>query len=199
MTYDPMEWTIRDPLEETVPDPVERRRRLSNGTRRAIEVAGVILLVPGFLTVQWIDTDHQSRGYQTRERVTVVRRGGTGTLGRVRLRLLGRDTTGSAKSTGAPAGSVHLKLIVDAQPLDAQGVKQLSAIAYTVRDRAGHVWAAGGETDPDREPTAGTVSQVSVGATVPASLVSSVVLEARPGGLQTRKPSEPTPVLRFAH
>jgi hypothetical protein len=199
MSYDPMEWTIRDPLEETVPDPVERRRRLSDGSRRAIEVAAVILLIPGYLTVQWLDTDHQSRGFQTKESVTVVRRGATATLGRVRLRLLGRDATGAAKSSGAPAGSAHLKLVVDAQPLDAQGVKQLPAIAYTVRDRAGHVWSAGGSTDPDREPAVGTVSQVSVTATVPANLISSVVLEARPGGLRTKKPSGPTPVLRFAH
>lgn len=194
-----MEWTIRDPLEETVPDPIERRRRLGNGSRRVIEVAAVILLVPGFLAVEWIDMDHQSVGYQTKESVTVVRRGGTGTLGRVRLRLLGRDATGVSKSTDAPAGSAHLKLVVDAQPLDAQGVKQLPAIAYTLRDRAGHVWSAGGETDPDLKPAAGTVTQVSVTATVPAGLVSSVVLEARPGGLTTRKPSGPTQVLRFAH
>jgi hypothetical protein len=199
MTYDPMEWTMRDPLEETVPDPIERRRRPSSGSRRAIEVAAVVLLVPGFLTVQWIDTDHQSRGSEPEERVTVVRRGATATLDRVRLRLLGRDATESSKSSGAPAGSAHLKLIVDAQPLDAQGVKQLSAIAYTVRDRAGHVWSAGGSTDPDRDPAVGTVSQVSVTATVPAGLVNSVVLEARPGGLTTRKPSGPAPVLRFAH
>ncbi|MFB9835684.1 hypothetical protein [Actinoallomurus acaciae] len=198
MSHDPMEWTIRDPLEETVPDPIERRRRPGNGSRRAIEVAAVILLVPGFLAVKWIDTEHQSVGYQTNESVTVVRRGGTGTLGRVRLRLLGRDATDS-KSTGAPAGSAHLKLVVDAQPLDAQGVKQLPTIAYTLRDRAGHVWSAGGETDPDLKPAVGTVSQVSVTATVPAGLVSSVVLEARSGGLMTRKPSGPTQVLRFAH
>ncbi|GLY74758.1 hypothetical protein [Actinoallomurus iriomotensis] len=200
MTYDPMEWTIRDPLEETVPDPLERRRgRVGHDTRRAIEVAAVILLIPGFLTVQWIDMEHQSRGFQTKEHVTVVPRGGTATLGRVRLRLLGRDATGSSKSGSAANGSALLKLVVDAQPLDAQGVKQLPAIAYTVRDRAGHVWSAGGETDPDLKPAVGTVSQVSVTATVPAGLVSSVVLEARPGGLLTRKPSGPTQVLRFAH
>ncbi len=199
MTYDPMEWTVRDPLEETVPDPVERGRRLGGGRRRAIEAAALVLLVPGFLTAQWIDNDHQSRQWQTRERVTVVARGGTGALGRVRLRLLGRDGAEAPKSTTAPAGSARLKLIVAAQPLDAQGVKQLPTIGYTVRDRAGHVWSAGGATDPARKPAVGTVSQVTVTATVPQGLLSSVVLEARPGGLGAPKGPGPTPVLRFAH
>src|SRR4051812_32023168 len=99
MTYDPLEWTVRDPLEETVPDPVERRRRLSDGRRRAVEAVVLVLLVPAFLTAQWIDNAHQARNFpaqskKVQEKVTVVRRGGTGVLGRVRLRLLGRDTTG---------------------------------------------------------------------------------------------------------
>jgi len=199
MTYDPMEWTIRDPLEETVPDPIERGRRLGAGTRRAIEATALSLLVPGFLTVQWIDNDHQSRIWQTNERVTVVARGGTGTLGRVRLRLLGRDTTGAQTSGTAPAGAARLKLVVAAQPLDAQGVKQLPTIAYTVRDRAGHVWSASGATDPERKPAPGTVAQVTVTATVPQGLVSSVVLEARPPVLRARAATEPLAVLRFAH
>jgi hypothetical protein len=199
MSYDPMEWTVRDPLEETVPDPVERPRRLRGRRRRAVEATALVLLVPGFLTVQWIDDVHQSRPWQTRERVTVVARGGTGTLGRVRLRMLGRDAATAHPDPGAPAGSVQLKLIIAAQPLDAQGVKQLPAIAYAVRDRAGHVWAAGGLTDRDVKPAAGVASQVSVLATVPQAVVTSVVLEARPGGQAQRGSSTPVPVLRFAH
>jgi hypothetical protein len=92
MTDDPMEWTIRDPLEETVPDPIERRRRLSTGRRRAIEAVALAVIGPGFLVGQWIDDAHQARGFPpAHERVTVIGRGGNGTLGHVRLRLLGRD------------------------------------------------------------------------------------------------------------
>jgi hypothetical protein len=198
MTYDPLEWTVRDPLEETVPDPIPRRKRLSDGRRRALEVGALVLVVPGFLTAEWIDNDHQARQWQTHERVTVVRQGGTGTLGHVRLRLLGRDTTGKPSSEGAPAGSVQLKLVVVVRPLDAQGVKDVDTVGYTVRDRAGHVWSAGGSPDPDLKPRAGADSQVTVLAMVPGHLVNSVVLEARPGGLAQKGPG-PTPVLRFAH
>jgi hypothetical protein len=196
MTYDPLEWTTRDPLEETVPDPVERRRRLSDGTRRAIEMVALVLLVPALLAAQWVDNRHQSRGYQTRERVTVVHRGGTGTIGHIQLRLLGRDTTGSPKSD--IAGAVAIKLVVQARPLDAKAAKDIGIIGFTMRDRAGHVWAAFGSTDPDNKPAVGAVAQVTVTSDVPAHLVNSVVLEARPGGL-TRTGTAPTPVLRFAH
>ena len=199
MTYDPLEWTVRDPLEETVPDPVPGRKRLSAGRRRAVEVAALAVLVPGFLTAQWIDDDHQSRSWQTNERVTVVRRGGAGILGHVRLSMLGRDVTGRPTGVGAPAGSAGIKLVVTARPLDAQGVKDVDTIGYTVRDREGHVWSAVGSSDRDVKSQAGADRQVTVTATVPGRLVSSVVLEARPGGLSSRKGLEPTPVLRFAH
>jgi hypothetical protein len=197
MTYDPLEWTVRDPLEDTTPDPVERGRG-SLGRRRAVEVAALLLLAPGLLTAQWIDNRHQSRPYQTREQVTIVRRGGTGTLTHIRLRMLGRDTTGAPKSATTPAGAVSLKLVVQAQPLDAKAVKDLAMLGFTVRDRAGHVWSAAGMTDRDRKPAVGVPSQVTVTATVPAQVVSSVVLEIRPGGLDRHGPA-PTPVLRFAH
>jgi hypothetical protein len=197
MTYDPLEWTVRDPLEDTTPDPVERGRA-SLARRRAVEVAALLLLAPGLLTVQWIDNRHQSRPYQTREQVTVVRRGGTGTVAHIQLRLLGRDTTGTPKTATTPAGAVSLKLVVQARPLDAKAVKDLAVLGYTVRDRAGHVWSAFGTTDRDRKPAAGAPSQVTVTATVPERLVSSVVLEIRPGGLGRHGPA-PTPVLRFAH
>jgi hypothetical protein len=198
MTYDPMEWTVRDPLEDTVPDPIERGRRLSDGKRRAVELTALVVLVPGLLATQWIDNQHQGRQYQTRERVTVVPRGGTGTLGHLRLRLLGRDTTGPSKSTGAPAGSARLKLVVNVRPFDAQGVKDVDTLGFTVRDRDGHVWSAAGSPDRDQKASAGADTQVSVTATVPERVVSAVVLEVRPGGL-VRKTSGPTPVLRFAH
>jgi hypothetical protein len=199
MTYDPLEWTVRDPLEETVPDPIPRRKRLSAGRRRAIEVAALLLLVPGLLATEWVDAEHQSRQWQTHEHVTVVRRGGTATLGHVRLRLLGRDTTGATSPSGSSSGAVSLKLVVVARPLDAQGVKDVDRVGYTVRDRDGHVWSAAGSSDPDVKPRAGADGQVTVTALVPGSLVSAVVLEARPGGPLTQKGSGPTPVLRFAH
>ncbi|MDN3359940.1 hypothetical protein [Actinomadura sp. DC4] len=197
MSHDPMEWTVRDPLEETVPDPVVRRRRMSDGRRRAIELIAVVVLVPSLLAAEWVDNRHQSRGYQTHERVTVVPRGGTGTLGHIRLRLLGRDATGSPKSD--IAGAVAVKLVVQARPLDATAVKGVGTLGFTVRDQAGHVWSAFGSTDRDNAPAVGAVAQVTVTADVPAHLVSSVVLEARPGGLVASRGAAPTQVLRFAH
>jgi hypothetical protein len=198
MSYDPLEWTTRDPLEETSPDPVPRRRRLSDGRRYAIEMIALVLLVPGLLATEWADGAKQSRQWQTNERVTVVRRGGTGTVGHVRLRLLGRDTTGALKSSTTPAGAVNLKLVMTARPLDAQGVKGIDTLGFTVRDRAGHVWSAFGATDRDHTKAVGTDIEVTVTATVPERLVSSVVLEARPGGPASKGPGA-TPVLRFAH
>jgi hypothetical protein len=96
-----------------------------------------------------------------------------------------------------PPGATALKLVVTARPLDAQGVKAVDSIAFTVRDRAGHVWAAYGLADRDVKPVAGSDMQLIVTAYVPPRLVSSVVLEAR----QARFGQAPgaTPVLRFAH
>lgn len=206
MTYDPLEWTVRDPLEETVPDPIERRPRLSDGRRRAIEVAALVLLVPGFLTAQWIDDAHQARGLRApgnpgTEHLTVISRGGTGTLGRVRVRLLGRDTTGRLKDSSTPAEAVNLKLVVQVRPLEARNAKRdVEGLNFTMRDRDGHVWSAAGSYDRDRPPTVGTETQVTVTATVPERLVSAVVLEVRPPqSVSTRNGKAPVPVLRFAH
>lgn len=202
--YDPLEWTVRDPLEDTVPDPIERRPRMSNQTRRALEVAVLILLVPGYLTAQWIDDSHQARNYHTQgkpgpENLTVVPRGGIATLGRVRLKLLGRDTTDSQRDSTMPAGAMRLTLILLVQPLDAHHAKDdVDGLSYTVRDRAGHVWSAGGLYDIDNPPKAGTVTQVKVLATVPQQVLSSVVLEVRPPASARPKDGRP-PALRFAH
>lgn len=202
--YDPLEWTVRDPLEDTVPDPVERRRRMSDGTRRALEVAALIVLVPGFLATQWVDDGHQARNYHAQgeyglETLTVVPRGGTATLDRVRLKLLGRDATGAPRDDTMPAGAVRLRLVLQVQPLDADHAKNdVQGLNYTVRDRDGHVWSAGGLYDTDNPPVAGAAGQVKVLATVPESAVSSVVLEVRPPASERRKAARP-PVLRFAH
>ncbi len=199
MNGDPLEWTVRDPLEETVPDPVERRRRLSPGRRRAVEAVALAVLAPGLLATQWVDNEHQSRSYQTREQVTVVARGGTGTIERVQLRLLGRDTTGAQRTPTTPAGAVSVKLVVQARPLDAKGAKNLDSLGFTLRDRAGHVWTADGGLDLDKEPAAGAQTQLTITGDVPAALAGSVVLEARPGQLTLRAADGWTPVLRFAH
>jgi hypothetical protein len=205
MTYDPLEWTVRDPLEETVPDPVERRRRLSDGKRRAVEAVALVLLMPAFLTVQWIDDAHQARNFPSQdkkgpEKVTVVRRGGTGVLGRVRLRLLGRDTTGPQRDGATPAGGANLKLVVQVRPLDARHAKDdVDGLMYSVRDHDGHVWSAGGTYDRDRPPAAGAETQVTVLATVPERLVSAVVLEVRPPPPEQGPRPRTVPVLRFAH
>lgn len=205
MTYDPLEWTVHDPLEETTPDPIERRPRLSLGKRRAVEAAALVLLVPGFLTVQWLDDAHQARHFRAQgepgtEHLTVVPRGGTAVLGRVRLKLLGRDATGSP-AAGASAGGAVVTLVMQVQPLDAQHARQdVDRLTYTVRDRAGRVWSAGGSYDSDHPPAAGAASQVKVTATVPKGLVSSVVLEVRAAvpPKERAKDSVP-PALRFAH
>lgn len=205
MTHDPLEWTVRDALEDTVPDPIERRPRLSDGRRRAIEVAALAVLIPGLLTARWIDDSHQARHFQSPgkpaggERVTVITRGGTGTLGHVRVRLLGRDATGPPKDSTTPAGAAYLKLVVRVRPLDARSAKtDVDQLSYTVRDRDGHVWSAGGSYDRDRDPAVGVDTQVTVQATVPAPLLNAVVLEVRPTQ-SFGKATGPVPVLRFAH
>jgi hypothetical protein len=201
MSIDPYEWTIRDPLEETVPDPVVRRRRLSDGRRRAVEASALILLVPGLLVTQWIDDHHQAQNLQPHETVAVVRRGAIGSLGHLQLRLLGRDAKSPPRSATTPAGAVHLTLLLVMRPLDAQGVKDADLVAYSVRDRAGHVWTALGTyggVGSDTKPQVGVPLQVTVTANVPERLVSSVVLEARRGSLAPVD-GRSTRVLRFAH
>jgi hypothetical protein len=198
MTYDAYEWTTRDPLEDTVPDPIRREPRLSTGQRRALEASVVLVLAPALLATEWLDDAHHSKASQTNERVTVVHRGGTGTLAHVRLRLLGRDATAPARKSTTPAGAVRLSLVMELRPLDAQGVKASDYFAYSVRDRAGHVWSAYASVNSDLHPTAGVAFQRMIYADLPPSVVNSVVLEARGGGL-TLKTKQPAQVLRFAH
>jgi hypothetical protein len=198
MTIDPYEWTVRDPLEETVPDPIVRRPRLSDGWRRAVEVSALLVLVPGLLIAQWLDRGHDNNKSNPPDQVTVVPRGGTGTLGHLRLRLIGRDVTSPLKSATTPAGAVRLRLVIEIRPMDAQGAKVAQFVGYSVRDRAGHVWTAvpslGGS---DNKPVAGVPMQAIISADLPERLVSSVVLEARQS-IGAQRPTR-VPVLRFAH
>jgi hypothetical protein len=202
MTIDPYEWTVRDPLEETVPDAVVRRKRLSDGWRRALEASALIVLAPGLLIAQWLDRGHDNDKAQPPEQVTVVPRGGTGTLGHLRIRLLGRDVTAPVKSATTPAGAVQLRLVIEVRPMDAQAAKVAQFVAYSVRDRAGHVWSASSllpnsGSSTDDKPAPGVPLSATVTANVPERLVSSVVLEARQAtmGMARGRPQ----VLRFAH
>jgi hypothetical protein len=198
MTIDPYEWTVRDPLEETVPDPVVRPQRLSDGWRRTLEASALLVLVPGLLIAQWLDRGHNNDISKPPDQVTVVPRGGTGTLGHLRMRMFGRDVSGPPRSATTPAGAVQLRLVLEVRPMDAQGAKVAQFVAYSVRDRAGHVWTAFPLLgDPDNKPAAGVPMQVIVTANLPERLVSSVVLEARQSTGAAR-PARPQ-VLRFAH
>ncbi len=194
MMFDPHEMTVRDPLEETVPDPVRRRSRLSDGRRRAVELVALLVVLPGLLAVYWVDDRKQAAQWDPQERVTVVAHGGTGTLGHVRLRVLGRDAT--ASSTGTTAGATKITLIVELRALDARGAKD--PVTYTVRDRAGHVWTAFGLPAGGHDPVVGATTPVTVTADVPVRLTGSVVLEARLGSFGATGHG-PTRVLRFAH
>jgi hypothetical protein len=198
MTLDPYELTTRDPLEDTVPDPVERTPRLSRRQRRTVEACALLVLAPGLLAVRWIDDSHQAVQWQPDERVTVVRRGATGTLEHVRLRLVGRDATGALKTRTTPAGAARVALVLEVRALDAQGAKDAKYIGYALRDRSGHVWMALGLPEGDRDPVVGAPARVTVSATLPERLLSSVVLEARQGS-PARKGTGPVQVLRFAH
>jgi hypothetical protein len=194
MMFDPHEMTVRDPLEETVPDPVRRRSRLSGGRRRAVELVALLVVLPGLLAVYWMDDRKQAAQWDPQERVTVVARGGTGTLGHVRLRVLGRDAT--ASSAGTTAGAAKITLIVELRALDAKGAKD--SVTYTVRDRDGHVWTALGLPAGGHDPVVGAATPVKVTADVPVRLTGSVVLEARLGSFGATGHG-PTQVLRFAH
>ncbi|WP_433180115.1 hypothetical protein [Actinoallomurus sp. CA-150999] len=187
---DPHEFTVRDPraprtrdpLEDTVPDvlqalaseeAVASRAKGGRRGRRLIEAAVLLALAPGLLAVQWVDDSHQARNIQPPERDTTVRLGQTGVLGHAQWRMLGRDTATPARDSTTPAGAVHIKLILQVRPLDAQGVKDVQATAYRLRDGAGHEWT-GAPLGPD--PVAGRTAQIAVTSDVPAALVSSVLL-----------------------
>jgi hypothetical protein len=193
---------IPDPLEITVPDPYEaRRRRLSPGRRRMVEAVVFVVLASAYLTVEWTDRVEQASSSWTRsEKVTVVRLGATGRLGRADWRMLGRDATSPLRARLTPAGAVHLTLVVEVRPLDAQGVKDVKAATYRVRDAQGHIWSAFGSPAGEKDPVAGSVERVTVTTDVPEKAASTVLLEgvlansATPG----KKPG-PVRVLRFAH
>ena len=198
MNLDPYETTARDPLEETVPDPIERKKRLSPGLRRAVEACALLVMLPGLLVARWIDDSDQALQWQPREHVTVVRRGGTGTLGHTQWRFIGRDATVALRSRTTPAGAVKLTLLLEVRALDAQGVKDANEISYQVRDRAGHIWTGTDETGAD-DLVVGARTPVTVTATVPERLVSSVVLEAGQDPFARRRREAPVELLLFAH
>ncbi|MEV0409130.1 hypothetical protein [Actinoallomurus sp. NPDC050550] len=192
---DPYEFTVRDrrapgtrdPLEDTVPDALQLvgsgarpseeamapRAKGGRRRRRLIEAAVLLALAPALLAVQWIDDSHQAANIQPPERDTTVRLGQTGVLGHAQWRMLGRDTTTPATDSTTPAGAVHIKLILQVRPLDAQGVKNVQATGYRLRDGAGHEWT-GAPLGPD--PVAGRTTQMAITSDVPGALVNSVLL-----------------------
>ncbi|MFL6053876.1 MAG: hypothetical protein ACJ72W_13315 [Actinoallomurus sp.] len=192
---------IPDPLESTVPDPVVRRRpRLSPGRRRMVEAGVLVVLASVYLTAQWIDDVQQASSTWTRsEKVSFVRFGATGILGRAEWRMLGRDATAPLSSRLSPAGAVHLTLLLQVRPLDAQGVKDAKSVSYQARDPQGHVWSAFGTFAGGNDPVAGAVTQVTVTTDVPVKATSTVLLEVRGGSVRAGKTAGPVPVLRFAH
>jgi hypothetical protein len=189
-----------DPLETTVPDLVMRpRRRLSPRRRRMVEAGAFVALAAGYLTAQWIDHVQQASSSWTRpEKVTVVRQGSTGVLGRSQWRMLGRDATAPPRSSLTPAGAVRLTLVLEVRPLDAQGVKDAKAAAYQVRDPQGHIWSALGVLGIGKDPIAGSTTRVTVTTDVPVRAASTVLLEVRSGGSDASGKG-PIRLLRFAH
>ncbi|GAB3988009.1 hypothetical protein GCM10029978_109170 [Actinoallomurus acanthiterrae] len=207
-TRDPRAPVARDPLEDTVPDALQpldsgahpsepavmSRAEGGRRGRRLIEAAVLLVLAPGLLTVQWIDDGHQAANIQPAERDTTVRLGQTGVLGHAQWRMLGRDTTTPPRDSTTPAGAVHIKLILQVRPLDAQGVKNVQATGYRLRDGAGHEWT-GGPLGPD--PVAGRTAQIAVTSDVPAALVNSVLLAI--SQKSTTKAGQSLNGLVFAH
>ncbi|MEV5704609.1 hypothetical protein [Actinoallomurus sp. NPDC052274] len=190
-----------DPLETTVPDPVMRRRpRLSPGRRRMVEAGAFAVLATAYLVAEWTDHVHQASSTWTRpEKVSVVRFGTPGVLGRAEWRMLGQDGAASAKSRLAPPGAVHLTLLLQVHPLDAQGVKDAKGAAFQVRDPQGHIWTAYGDVGGGKDPAVGSVTRVTVTTDVPAKAASTVLLEVRANAPAGGRKTGPIRILRFAH
>jgi hypothetical protein len=176
-----------------------RRRRLNPSARRLVEVCALLILLPVTLGLRWYDDDH-TLGHQLRrdEHLVTVPRGASGTLAHAAWRMIGRQVGGAQELRDPAPGTAVLVLALEVRPLDAAGVKQISAgqLTFRLRDRAGHVWTASG-TLPDSSQV-GRTARVEVAATVPSDKVTSVVLEVLPS-LFVMKPGTDVPVLRFGH
>jgi hypothetical protein len=165
-----------------------------------VEAGVLVVLASVYLTAQWVDDVQQASSTWTRsEKVSVVRFRSTGMLGRAEWRMLGRDATAPLRSRLSPAGAVHLTLLLQVRPLDAQGVKDAKSISYQVRDPQGHIWSAFGTFAGGNDPVAGAVTQVTVTTDVPEKAASTVLLEVRAGSAPAGTKAGPIPVLRFAH
>lgn len=193
--------TTPDPLETTAPDRLEpRRSRLSPRRRRMVEAGVLVVLGSAFLTVRWFDDVNQASASWARpEKVSVVRRGATGVLGRSQWRMLGRDATAPPRSSITPAGAVDLTFLLEVRTSDAQGAKDAQRASYRVRDRQGHIWSAFGAFTGGKDPVAGVTTRVTVTTELPAKVASTVVLEVRGDPAIGAKGSGPLRVLRFAH
>ncbi len=157
-----------------------------------MEAVALAVLLPGLVTVQWLDDAHQVGGQDT---TTTVPWGATATLGHTQWRLLGRVPDGGRSFT---PGAVTVRLLLQVRPMDAQGAKQADPanVGFRLRDRAGHIWTAGTDGGSDTEPAAGQTTQITVTGDVPARLAGSVVLEMHLGSSFAAGPKH---WYRFAH
>lgn len=157
-----------------------------------------MLLVTVTTGVRWYDDSVQARALDRPESVTVVPHGGTGAIGQVRWRVLGRSEGERAPAGLAPAGSARLTLQAEARPLNAQGVKELteSKATFRISDQEGHIWSGLADTPSEAQP--GTAVRVPITANVPADRLRSVVLEILPSSVYGNR-AGPIRVLRFAH
>jgi hypothetical protein len=163
----------------------------------------VLVLVPLAVGLRWYDDSNHAVTREPHERVTVVPRGASATLGHNRWRMLGRQeqSGGSLAGTSSP-GAAQLTLLLEVKVLDAQGSKELDLVQYEVRDREGRQWTTSGtaenpSVDAERVP-AGSTTRVKVTATVPKDRLSALVLDlhVRPFDRAERTVLD---VLRFAH
>ncbi|HZB32038.1 MAG TPA: hypothetical protein VE465_17915 [Streptosporangiaceae bacterium] len=193
------------PAGDAAPKAPPPPRRLK---RRLIELGAVLILVPAYLGIHWYDDHNNALTFQPDERVTIVPRGAWAKLGHNQWRLLGRQNDpatasapGSSAAGSTPAGA-RLTLLLQAKVLDAKGVEELDTMVYELRDRAGNLWSAEGEAEnpsvSSDEPPVGSMPIVRVTATVPPTVLTSVVLDLH---IQPFHRPERTvlDVLRFAH
>jgi hypothetical protein len=186
-------WAVEAEAKEAAQ---RRRRRLSPRARRWVEVLALLVVVPVGLGAHWYDDTHTLvPTLNPGEHVTVVPRGGTGTLNHISYRMVGRES--AVVPSTLTANGVQATWDVDIKPLDAQGVKAASGLGFRLVDRAGNTWNAAPADLPDY--TAGQTVRTRIQGTVPKSEVSGLVLDALGNKYTAVAKKQPRPVLRLAH
>jgi hypothetical protein len=196
---DPFERTRPDAAQEATQEAVEgaageeRARSLRPRDRRFLETVALLTLLPVLLVLYWItDVDLAGKLADKPEKQTLVPRATVATWQNVKWRLYGQAVGGPPPGQGPEVA--ELRLAVAVRPLNAEGVKVLTAIKYQVVDSEGHAWTALGV--PATLPRAGIATKVTVRAVLPRSKTDSVLLEVRPPAYL--HPNAPLPSLRFA-